>query len=112
MAVIGAVGIDRIGDRIKRKARFQPDRIVVDAVAWGRMNKARPGIVCDMITGEQRDLETVAWIEISEWVGAWHTELRKQFGGTYRRFFCNNFTIKLPVCDVGIRKYLLSKFLR
>jgi hypothetical protein len=67
---IGAVGIDGVGDGVQRIAALQPDQIVVGAVARGGVDEAGAGVVGHVVAGQQGHVEAVAFVELSQRVGA------------------------------------------
>ena len=68
--VIGAVGIDRLGDLAM--AVRQPQHIVVLAMARRGVDKAGAGVVGDVVAGQQGHGEAIALVQGRQGVGADH----------------------------------------
>ncbi len=64
--IIGAVGIDSIGDSIEAAAGFQPHQIVVGAMTGGRVYKTGTGVVGDVVAGQHGHVEAVTGIKRSQ----------------------------------------------
>ena len=70
----GAVFVDGVGDGGVDAARCQfarirrPDVEILAAVSGRRMHKTGAGVIGDVVAGEQRDFEAVAFAEACKWM--------------------------------------------